>query len=95
MSAIMDYSSSGNIVAIACVLLSFVAFALPLVLRRRPETSPSPTAKRDRVSFLGILLQGVGFAVVFFGPVQIPTPIAIDTPAINKSWTVFSTITLA
>lgn len=85
MSAIMDYSSSGNIVAMACVFLSFAAFALPLVLRRRPETSPSSAAKRDRVSFLGILLQGVSFAVVFFGPVRIPTPIAIDTSTVVEA----------
>jgi protein-S-isoprenylcysteine O-methyltransferase Ste14 len=76
----MRNPTTGNIVAIAGVMLAYIAFALPLVFRRRPKTAQtqSRTAKRDPVSFLGILLQGVAFAIVFFGPVKIQTPIVID-----------------
>ena len=81
------YPSNGNVVALACVLLAYVLFALPLIFRRRPKTPEAPvrTAKRDLVSLLGILLQGVGFAFVFFGPVRIQTPIALDTRTIVEA----------
>lgn len=73
--------TSGNIVAMASVLLAYFAFMVPLVFRRRPKAAPAPApaAKRDRLSLAGILFQGAGFAVVFFGPVRIPTSIEIDT----------------
>lgn len=83
----MIYPSTGNIVAMACVLIAYVLFAAPFVFRRRPNASETPanTAKRDLVSLIGILLQGVGFAFVFFGSVHIPTPIVIDTRTIVEA----------
>ena len=76
----MEYDSPGNVVAMVSVLLAYIAFILPFVFRRRPKTppSPAPAAKRDPVSFIGILFQGVAFAAVFFGAVQIATPVVID-----------------
>jgi protein-S-isoprenylcysteine O-methyltransferase Ste14 len=81
------YSSSGNVVAMACVLVAYLLFALPLLFGRRSKTpeTPARTAKRDLVSLLGILLQGVGFAFVFFGAVRIQTPIVLDTRTIVEA----------
>jgi protein-S-isoprenylcysteine O-methyltransferase Ste14 len=68
----------------ACVLIAYLLFALPVLFRRGAKTSevPAPTAKRDLLSLFGILFQGIGFAFVFFGSFRIPMPIALDTPAI-------------
>lgn len=83
----MIYSSFANVVAMICVLIAYLLFVLPLLFGRRPKTAEAPgrAARRDLVSLLGILLQGVAFAFVFFGAVQIQTPIVFDNRAIVEA----------
>jgi protein-S-isoprenylcysteine O-methyltransferase Ste14 len=70
----------------ACVLLAYILFALPLLFAR-PKASQAPerTARRDALSLLGIVLQGTGFAFVFFGSIRVPTPLVVDTPTIVEA----------
>jgi len=81
------YSSSGNVVALACVMAAYLLFALPVIFRRRAKTAEAPVRAggRDLVSLLGVALQGLGFFFVFFGRVEIPTPIMLDRPTIVEA----------
>jgi protein-S-isoprenylcysteine O-methyltransferase Ste14 len=87
----------------AVVMLSWFAFVVVFLARKKPRSPPD--SKRDRISILGIALQGVSYAIVwgvhrsFFTPVvkmgkQLELIVAILTMivAIGSVWFVSTAI---
>ena len=87
----------------AVVMLSWFAFVVIFVARKTPP--PPPDSKRDRISILGIALQGISYAVVwlvhrpFFTPIvrmgkEIEILVAIVTMlvAVGSVWFVSSAV---
>lgn len=87
----------------AIVMLSWFAFVVVFLARKQPRSPPD--SKRDRISILGIALQGVSYAIVwgvhrpFFTPVakmgkQLELIVAILTMivAIGSVWFVSTAI---
>ncbi|MEK6333634.1 MAG: isoprenylcysteine carboxylmethyltransferase family protein [Acidobacteriota bacterium] len=85
------------------VMLSWFAFVVVFVARKNPP--PPPDSKRDRISILGIALQGISYAVVwsvhrpFFTPIvrmrkEIEILVAIVTMvvAVGSVWFVSSAV---
>jgi protein-S-isoprenylcysteine O-methyltransferase Ste14 len=60
------------------VMLCWVVFAGTFVLRRLPQTAPS--RKRDRSSIVGLVLQGLSYAVIWALHRPAFTPIAASRP---------------
>ena len=52
-----------NLASFGVVILVWVAFALTLLLRKKPVSAPD--AKRAPISWLGIALQGVSYGIVW------------------------------
>lgn len=52
-----------NAVSFGVVVLTWFIFAATFLLRKKPESAPE--SKREQRSFIGIALQGVGFALVW------------------------------
>lgn len=52
-----------NLTSFAVVILMWLIFAGTFFLRKKPESAPD--AKREPKSWLGIVLQGVGFGIVW------------------------------
>src|SRR5437016_11537585 len=59
--------------AFAVVLLSWFAFVILFLARKKPPTAPE--SKRDRASIIGIVLQGFSYGIVWSVRRQWFTPI--------------------
>lgn len=82
----MAYPTTGNIVAIASVMVAYILFAIPMLLRRRPSTTAGAVlAKRDLISIFGILFQGIAFGIVFFGSLRVSAPSEIDAGVVIEA----------
>lgn len=77
--------AAANTLAMLCVLATYVAFFLTLVFLRKPaEREVAAPRARDPISFLGIFVQGIAFAIVFFGPVSV-RPLSFDTASVAEA----------
>src|SRR5690349_2655027 len=52
-----------NIVSLSILMICWIAFAVRFFLWKKPASAPD--AKRSNVSIVGIILQGVGFGLVW------------------------------
>jgi protein-S-isoprenylcysteine O-methyltransferase Ste14 len=80
------------IVTLCAVVLCWMAFAAVFIFRRKPPKQVE--AKRDRLSELGIVLQGVAYFLVWFQPPGKPflPPVAVLSGGVGI---LFSTCTVA
>lgn len=71
-----------NLISFAVVILSWFVFAGIFLLRKKPETTPD--AKREPGSWIGLILQGLSFGIVWaVRRVPFASPLINDPPAVN------------
>lgn len=84
--------------ALAALGLGLLAFLLALLLARgRKTAAPQVAEKRTSSSWTGVLIQGLGFFAVGFGPIMIavdPTPTRVLTETIPVAVLVLLTVGL-
>jgi protein-S-isoprenylcysteine O-methyltransferase Ste14 len=78
----MNNSSTIEIIAFGVIMLSWVGFTLAFILRGKPQKTTD--RKRDPSSIMGIVVQGLGFAFVWFFRRPLFGPFAVQNNTLES-----------
>lgn len=70
-----------NIVSLSILMICWVAFAVRFFMWKKPESAPD--AKRSNVSIIGIILQGLGFGLVWSLCRELFSPLISEQFSVN------------
>lgn len=76
--------TSANSDAIVAVIAAYILFFVPFLLKRRTSDESAGPTKRDSISLLGILIQGVAFGFAYFGAIK-PGPLSLDPAVVREA----------
>ena len=79
-----------NIVSLAILMICWIAFAVRFFLWKKPVSAPD--AKRSNVSIIGLVLQGIGFAVVWSVRREIFSPFIVEQFSANLFFQILAII---